>query len=172
MTGLAVSRPSSRQDWRKVSLSGSSKERAPLPALRCSSRPCMISAAALASLLPLAIFCSFSRRRSTLCRSASSSSVSMVSMSRRGSTLPSTWVMFSSSKQRTTSTMAAHSRILPRNWLPRPSPLLAPRTRPAMSMKSTLAWMVFLGETLAESASTRSSGTATVALLGSMVQKG
>ena len=41
-----------------------------------------------------------------------------------------------------------------------------------MSMKSTLAWMVFLGETLAESASTRSSGTATVALLGSMVQKG
>ena len=63
----------------------------------------------------------------------------VVEMSRRGSMEPSTWVMFSSSKQRTTSTMAAHSRMLPRNWLPRPSPLLAPRTRPAMSMKSTEA---------------------------------
>ena len=38
-----------------------------------------------------------------------------------------------------TCTMAAHSRMLPKNWLPSPSPLLAPRTRPAMSIKSTLA---------------------------------
>ena len=40
------------------------------------------------------------------------------------------------------------------------------------SGKSTLAKMVFLGLALAVRASTLLSGTATVALLGSMVQKG
>ena len=34
-------------------------------------------------------------------------------------------------------TMESHSRMLARNWLPRPSPLLAPFTRPAMSTNST-----------------------------------
>ena len=42
----------------------------------------------------------------------------------------------SSSKQRTTWTMASVSRMLARNWLPRPSPLEAPSTRPAMSTNS------------------------------------
>ena len=34
-------------------------------------------------------------------------------------------------------TMESHSRMLARNWFPRPSPLLAPFTRPAMSTNST-----------------------------------
>ena len=58
---------------------------------------------------------------------------------------PSTWMTFSSSKQRTTWTMAAHSRMLARNLLPRPSPLDAPFTRPAMSTNSTTAGVVFFG---------------------------
>ncbi len=52
--------------------------------------------------------------------------------------------MFSLSKQRTTCTIASTSRIWDRNLLPRPSPLLAPRTRPAMSTNSTTAGVVFL----------------------------
>ena len=44
----------------------------------------------------------------TVSRSAKISSSLMVSMSRAGSTVPSTWMMFSSSKQRTTCTMASH----------------------------------------------------------------
>ena len=59
-------------------------------------------------------------------RSARHSSVLIVSMSRIGSMEPSTWVMFESSKQRTTSAMASVSRMWLRNLLPRPSPLEAP----------------------------------------------
>ena len=62
-------------------------------------------------------------RRSRLSRSASISSVSTVSASRTGSIEPSTWVTSASSKQRSTWTMASTSRMLARNWLPRPSPL-------------------------------------------------
>ena len=43
-----------------------------------------------------------------------------------------------------TCTIASHSRMLARNLLPRPSPLLAPLTRPAMSTYSTAVGMVFL----------------------------
>ncbi len=84
---------------------------------------------------PLAFFSMATMRFSRLSRSASISSVSMVSISASGAILPSTWVMSPSSKQRTTWAMASHSRILARNWLPRPSPCEAPRTRPAMSTK-------------------------------------
>ncbi len=66
----------------------------------------------------------------------------MVSMSLMGSTSPSTWVMSPSTKQRTTWAMASHSRILARNWLPRPSPLEAPRTSPAMSTKVRRVGMI------------------------------
>ena len=83
--------------------------------------------------------------------SASASSVSMISMSRIGSTLPATCITLSSSKQRTTCTMASVSRMLARNWLPRPSPLEAPATRPAMSTNSTMAGWIFCGLTMAES---------------------
>jgi hypothetical protein len=50
----------------------------------------------------------------------------MTSMSDSGSTLPATCTTFSSSKQRTTWAIASVSRMWARNWLPRPSPLLAP----------------------------------------------
>ena len=40
--------------------------------------------------------------------------------------LPLTWITSEFSKQRTTWTIASHSRMLARNWLPRPSPLEAP----------------------------------------------
>ena len=55
------------------------------------------------------------------------------SISEIGSILPSTCTTLGSSKQRTTCTIAATSRIWPRNLLPRPSPLDAPFTSPAMS---------------------------------------
>ena len=86
-----------------------------------------VSLASLASSpLPLAFFSSASTRFSRLSRSASISSVSIVSMSATGSIRPSTWVTSSSSKQRTTCAMASTSRMLARNWLPSPSPFEAP----------------------------------------------
>ena len=96
----------------------------------------------------------------------------MVSMSRLGSMLPSTWTMSSFSKQRTTWTMASTSRILERNLLPRPSPLEAPLTRPAMSTNSMVAGVYFSGWYISASLSRRLSGTATMPTLGSMVQNG
>ena len=96
----------------------------------------------------------------------------MMSMSRMGSAPPSTWMTFSSSKQRTTWTMAWVSRMLERNLLPRPSPLEAPFTRPAMSTNSMTAGVVFLGLYISLSRDSRASGTATMPTLGSMVQKG
>src|SRR5260221_205020 len=83
--------------------------------------------------------------RSTASRSASASSVLMVSMSETGSTLPATWITLGSSKQRTTWAMASVSRILARNLLPSPSPFEAPATSPAMSTNSTTAGTTFCG---------------------------
>ena len=68
--------------------------------------------------------------------------------------------------------MASHSRMLPRNLLPRPSPLDAPFTRPAMSTNSTMAGVFLLVSQISASLSSRGSGTATMPVLGSMVQKG
>ena len=121
---------------------------------------------------PLAFFCNAGRRFSRLSRSASISSVSMVSASRIGSTLPSTWVTSVSSKQRSTCTMASTSRILARNWLPRPTPLDAPRTRPAISTNSRLVGTFFCERPMVVRMSRRGSGTATRPTLGSMVQNG
>ena len=39
--------------------------------------------------------------------------------------------------------MASTSRIFPRNWFPRPSPLEAPLTNPAISTNSTVAGVIF-----------------------------
>ena len=69
----------------------------------------------------------------------STSSVSIVSTSRSGSTPPSGWTTLASWCARTTWTIASVSRMLARNWLPRPSPSWAPRTRPAMSWKSIVS---------------------------------
>ena len=93
-------------------------------------------------------------------------------MSETGSTLPDTWMTFASSKQRTTLTMASVSRMCARNWLPRPSPLLAPATRPAMSTNSTMAGTMRSGLTMSDSLPRRGSGSSTMPTLGSMVQKG
>jgi hypothetical protein len=110
--------------------------------------------------------------RSTAARSASASSVRIVSMSASGSTRPETWTTLSSSKQRTTLTMASVSRMLARNWLPRPSPFEAPATRPAISTNSTIAGWMRCGLTMAAICCRRGSGTSTMPTLGSMVQKG
>ena len=131
------------------------------------------AAAAAAFLSPvLPAFWSFARRFSTTSRSLRMSSVSMVSMSRTGSTLPSTWTMSVPSKQRTTCTMASHSRMFPRNLLPRPSPFDAPFTRPAMSTNSTMAGVFLFVSQISASLSRRASGTGTTPTFGSMVQNG
>ena len=56
---------------------------------------------------------------SSVSKSASSNSVSIISASRTGSTDPSTWVTLSSLKQRITCIIAATCLICPRNRLPR-----------------------------------------------------
>src|SRR6202022_1143861 len=53
-------------------------------------------------------------------------------------------------------------RMWPRNWLPRPSPLEAPSTRPAMSMNSMAVGTSDLGLMRAEIFASRPSGTVTV----------
>ena len=98
--------------------------RAALPSRSASSAFLTTGASAAASLSPpLARFSRLGRRFSRLSRSASISSVSTISASRTGSTLPETWVTSPSSKQRSTWAIASTSRMLPRNWLPSPSPL-------------------------------------------------
>ena len=68
-----------------------------------------------------------------------------VDVAQQGLMLPSTWVTFGSSKQRTTWMMASVVRMFERNLLPRPSPLDAPLTRPAMSTNSIVAGVNFFG---------------------------
>ena len=105
-------------------------------------------------------------------RSLSWSSVSMISLSRIGSMVPSTWVMFSSSKQRNTWMIASVSRMFPRNLFPRPSPFDAPFTSPAISTISQVAGTILPGCTISASLVRRSSGTVITPTLGSIVQKG
>ena len=96
------------------------------------------------------------------------------------------------SEQKLTWTIESHSRMLARNLLPRPSPVLAPLTRPAMSTNSMLVGTSFFdfdrslnicghGRLCCCICSVRikesltcnlSSGTATTPMLGSMVQNG
>ena len=90
-----------------------------------------------------------------------------------GSTaIPPSRTMLSSSKQRITWIIASHSRMLPRNLLPRPSPLLAPFTNPAMSTISQVAGTIRPGCTISASFVNRSSGTVITPRFGSIVQKG
>lgn len=62
--------------------------------------------------------------------------------------------------------------MLARNWFPRPSPLDAPLTRPAISTNSITAGVILAELYKAASLSSLSSGTATTPTLGSIVQKG
>ncbi len=127
-----------------------------------------------ASLSPpeRATFAYFASCLSAAAMSASASSVLIVSMSEIGFTLPVTWTTLSSSKQRTTCAMASVSRMLARNWLPRPSPFDAPATSPAMSTNSTTAGITRSGLAMTASAASRGSGTSTMPTLGSIVQNG
>ena len=91
--------------------------------------------------------------------SARMSSVSITSASSTGAIgadlLPPswTWMMSSFSKQRTTCSIASHSRMFARNLFPRPSPLDAPLTRPAISVNSTVARIIWAGLTILASSS-------------------
>ena len=93
-------------------------------------------------------------------------------MSSIGFTLPDTWVIFSSSKQRTTWQMASTSRICERNLFPNPSPFEAPFTIPAISVNSNPVGTVFFGTTNSVNLSKRASGTSTTPTLGSIVANG
>ena len=93
-------------------------------------------------------------------------------MSRTGSIVAATCVMFVSSKQRTTWAMASTCRMCSRNLLPSPSPFDAPATRPAMSTKRTEAGVVFFDWYISCSTARRASGTSTTPTFGSIVQKG
>ena len=68
--------------------------------------------------------------------------------------------------------MAFVSRMFPKNWLPSPSPLDAPRTRPAISTISTVAGTMRSGSTSSARRERRSSGTFTTPIFGSIVQNG
>ena len=88
----------------------------------------------LAVLSPdLTNFIVFSILLSRTSKSAKISSKFIVSISLIGSTEPSTWTTFSSSKHLTTWTIAATSLMCDKNLFPNPSPLLAPLTNPAIS---------------------------------------
>ncbi len=80
----------------------------------------------------------------------------IVSISLIGSTSPSTCVTSLSLKHLTTSQIASVSLIFPKNLLPNPSPLLAPLTRPAISVNSQkLLELFFLGSIISVNLSKR-----------------
>ena len=124
------------------------------------------------TFLPRRSFSSFGSAFSMVCISARISSVLIVSMSSAGSTRPLTCTMSSSSNARTTSQIASASRMLARNWLPRPSPSDAPLTMPAMSTNVTVAGTIFSVCTSLASTGRRSSGSGTMPVFGSMVANG
>ena len=67
--------------------------------------------------------------------------------------------------------MASTSLIFAKNLLPKPSPLLAPRTKPAISTISIWVGTILSGFTNSDKAFRRSSGTFTKPIFGSIVQK-
>ena len=105
-------------------------------------------------------------------KSAKTSSTLIISISSTGSILPETWIIFSSSKQRTTSTMASTSLIWDKNLLPSPSPFEAPLTRPAISVNSKDVGTVLFGTYNSSRKVNLESGTVTTPTLGSMVANG
>src|SRR6185437_13327890 len=68
--------------------------------------------------------------------------------------------------------MASVSRMLAKNWLPSPSPLLAPFTSQAIYTISTGADTIFLVWTIASSFCSLSSSTLITPTLGSILQNG
>src|SRR5579871_3976973 len=144
-----------------------------VPLLSASRTRRNTSRARMASLSPLlAALSARCRPRSAVSRSASASSVLMISISASGSTRPATCTTSSFSKQRTTCAIASTSRMLARNLFPRPSPCEAPFTMPAMSTNSTVVGTTFSGCAMSASCPRRGSGTGTTPTFGSIVQKG
>ena len=126
------------------SSSGTSKDLAILPASRCALIASTSSSSFASVLSILACLEIFAILLSRISISEKISSRLMVSISLAGSIDPSTWIILVSSKQRTTCTIASTSRMFARNWFPRPSPLLAPFTSPAISTNSMVAGVTFL----------------------------
>jgi len=62
--------------------------------------------------------------------------------------------------------------MLDKNLLPKPSPLLAPFTRPAISTILTFVGINFSGLISSSNLSSRKSGTLTILTFGSIVQNG
>ena len=62
--------------------------------------------------------------------------------------------------------------MLARNLLPKPSPLEAPATSPAISTKVTVAGVIFSAWYILAMTFKRSSGTGTMPVFGSIVAKG
>ena len=93
---------------------------------RCSWRRSSMSNLVFSVLSPLSATFSLSIWRSRYSRSERTSSVSTIEMSRRGSVLPSTWVISVLSKHLTTWIMASTDLIWPKNLFPNPSPREAP----------------------------------------------
>ena len=142
MTGLIVKRLQEfKISW--SSSSSTSKVLASLPSSRWAFTLDKNSTSWARDLSFLDPFVDFAIRRSNTSISEKISSKLIVSISRSGFTEPSTWTIFPSSKQRTTWTIASTSRMFARNWFPRPSPLEAPFTRPAISTNSIAAGITF-----------------------------
>src|SRR5690554_4592507 len=68
--------------------------------------------------------------------------------------------------------MASVSRIFAKNLLPKPSPFDAPATKPAISTNSIVVGSTRSGLTISARGPKRGSGTGTMPVFGSMVQKG
>ena len=171
ITGLAVNKLYS---WSHASSSSSSVSNliARFPSSRNFFILCWKSssfASALSFLAPLVVFAILLSNIST---SEKINSRLIVSISLIGSTLPSTWITLVSSKHLTTCTIASTSRMLARNWFPKPSPFEAPFTSPAISTNSITAGIVFAELYIAVNLSNLSSGTETTPTFGSIVQKG
>ena len=150
-----------------------SKERSVKPSSKCTFTFSSAAFCSFASLSPPFAFLALRKIAfSALSISASTSSVLITSISSAGSIVPATCITFSSSKQRTTWPIASVSRMFAKNWLPKPSPLDAPFTKPAISTNSILVVRMRCGFTILASSSRRGSGTGTTPVLGSMVQKG
>ena len=62
--------------------------------------------------------------------------------------------------------------MFPRNWLPSPSPSLAPFTSPAMSWNEIESATMSLAPITVETSVSRSSSTGTIAMFGSIVVNG